>query len=262
MGTYQNSDFENYLTLAEQLQNHFPVMTLPKQLNRLIGQALHTYNMLSDGDSVLIAVSGGIDSLVLAAILQEWQKKAPITYTLLAVHLDMGFEGADIVPSVERQCKEMDLPLEIEWTDFGRSAITLKKSGCFHCARNRRTRLFDLARQKKCNKLALGHHKEDIIETFFINLLYGGNISTMVPSQPLFNGNLTVIRPLAFLDKKQVTRLGQHFGLHASENPCPLSGSTKRQSIRHLLDDLYSKDERIKGNIFAALGNVRQEYLL
>lgn len=237
-------------------------MAIPKQLNRLIGQAMHTYNMLDDGDTVLIAVSGGIDSLVLAAILQEWQKKAPITYTISAIHLDMGFEGADIVPSIAGQFKKMHLPLEIEWTAFGRSAVSNEKSGCFHCARNRRSRLFALARDKKCNKLALGHHKEDIIETFFINLLYSGNISTMVPSQPLFNGNLTVIRPLAFLDKEQVATLGRHFELKASENPCPLSGTTKRETVRRLLGDLYNKDEHIKGNIFAALSNVRQDYLL
>ncbi len=237
-------------------------MPIPKQINRLIGQAMHTYSMLADGDSVLIAVSGGIDSLVLAAILQQWQKKAPIHYAITAIHLDMGFKESGIVPSLEKQLERHKIPLDIEWTDFGRRANNNKKSGCFHCARNRRTRLFDLAREKKCNKLAFGHHKEDIIETFFINVLYGGNISTMVPSQPLFDGKLTVIRPLAFLDKKQIITIGDDFGLQAMDNPCPLSKTSKRETVRQLLNDLYKKDENIKGSIFAALGNVRQDYLL
>jgi tRNA 2-thiocytidine biosynthesis protein TtcA len=223
---------------------------------------MHTYNMLADGDRILIAVSGGIDSLVLAALLQNWQKKAPIHYSISAIHIDMGFNNSKIIPSLKKQFARMKLPLEIAWTNFGKSAVTLNKSGCFHCARNRRTHLFSLAREKNYNKLALGHHQEDIIETFFINLLYGGNISTMVPNQPLFNGNLTVIRPLSFLDKKQVTDLGNCFDLKATDNPCPLSGTTKRETVRQFLGELYNNNNKIKANIFAALGNVKTDYLL
>ncbi|MBI5559167.1 MAG: tRNA 2-thiocytidine(32) synthetase TtcA [Deltaproteobacteria bacterium] len=240
------------------------VMLIPKSVNRLIGQAMHTYNMLNDGDSVLVAVSGGMDSMTLAAVLNEWRKKAPITYKLTAVHLDMGFAPGSFSRLARQQLAKIGIEVEIESTTFGPDALNAEqgKSGCFHCARKRRSRLFSLAREKGCNKLALGHHKEDIIETFFLNLLYSGNISTMVPSQPLFNGKLTVIRPFAFLDKQQVGTMAEAFNLQAVENPCPLAGTSKRERVRKILSVLTNEDAQIKGNIFSALSNVRNEYLL
>lgn len=238
-------------------------MLIPKDLNRLIGRAMHTYNMLADGDHVLVAVSGGVDSLVLAAVLKLWQKKAPIKYQLTAVHLDMGFPDSNS-PAIYRQLEKIPLPLELEKTSIGVDALSANsdQNGCFECARNRRNRLFSLAREKNCNKLAFGHHKDDIIETFFINVLYGGNISTMVPNQSLFSGNLHVIRPLAFLEKSQVTYLAEQFNLVPVKNSCPLAGNTSRDTIRGFLEPLYQKDSHIKGNIFSALANVRTEYLL
>lgn len=219
--------------------------------------------MLADGDRVLVAISGGVDSLVLAAILELWRHKAPIDYELVAVHLDMGFPDSNY-ELIAPQLAKIPLDLEIKHTSFGNDALANidKKNACFECSRNRRTTLFSTAKGKNCNKLALGHHKDDIIETFFINVLYGGNISTMVPSQSLFSGNLTVIRPLAFLDKKQVKDLAEQFDLLPTVNPCPLDGKTKRDAIRQLLEPLYQKDSHIKGNIFSALANVRTEYML
>jgi tRNA 2-thiocytidine biosynthesis protein TtcA len=240
-------------------------MIIPKTINRLIGQAMHTYSMLADGDSVLVAVSGGIDSLTLAAVLSNWQKKAPIHYSLTAVHLDMGF-GSDSAPALVRhELAKIGMDVHIEPTSFGTEAITTAEKnggGCFYCARNRRSRLFSLAREKNCNKLALGHHKEDLIETFFLNLLYSGNISTMVPAQPLFSGGLTVIRPFAFIDKEQIRTMAESIPLNATDNFCPLAATSRRERIRRLLHTLQQEDPRIKGNIFAALANVRSEYLL
>ena len=238
-------------------------MYVPKNLNRLIGKAMHAYSMLADGDRVLVAVSGGVDSLVLAAILERWRHKAPINYELIAIHLDMGFPASNY-QLIAPQLAKIPLDLEVKYTSFGNDALASadKKNACFECSRNRRTKLFSIAREKNCNKLALGHHKDDIIETFFINVLYGGNISTMVPSQSLFSGNLTVIRPLAFLEKKQVIELSEQFDLQPTVNPCPLDGETKRDTVRQLLEPLYQKDSHIKGNIFSALANVRTEYML
>ncbi|MCK9296438.1 MAG: hypothetical protein M0P70_15315 [Desulfobulbaceae bacterium] len=239
-------------------------MIIPKTINRLIGQAMHTYSMLADGDSVLVAVSGGIDSLTLAAVLQQWQQKAPIRYHLSAVHLDLGFDSGKVSGLVRRQLAKIGMEVEVELTSFGTDAIAAGKGGggCFHCARNRRTRLFSLAREKNCNKLAFGHHKDDIIETFFLNLLYSGNISTMVPAQALFNGALTVIRPFALIDKQQIRTMAESIHLEAAENPCPLAGTSKREKVRKLLSDLWEGNPQMKGNIFSALSNVRSEYLL
>lgn len=238
-------------------------MTLDNKINRLVGQAMHSYNMLEDGDRVLIAVSGGVDSLVLTWLLKHWLKKAPIHYELLAVHLDMGF-GTGEWQLVEDELKMLAVDYLIERTDIGKEALLAEdgKSGCFHCAKRRRNRLFELASQHNASKIAFGHHQEDIIETFFINLCYGGNLSTMVPRQDLFAGRLAIIRPLAFLEKSQIRQLGETIGVKPVANPCPLAGHSKREELRGLLGSWYEKDKRIKSNIFAALGNVKIDYLL
>ena len=237
---------------------------LDKSVNHKIGQAMHTYGMLADGDRVMVAVSGGIDSLVLVKTLQLWLGKAPINYRLTAVHLDMGF-GNNEAEQVSARLRQLGVEQLIEKTDFGRRALEAEdgRSGCFHCARRRRNRLFALAGEKGCNKIAMGHHQEDIIETFFLNLLFGGNLSTMVPRQDLFGGKLSLIRPLAYLSKAEIRSLGEEFSLEPIANPCPLSSESKRQQIRDLLEkSFYPLTPSTKATIFTALANVRPDYLL
>ncbi len=237
--------------------------SMKKKINHLIGRAMHDYDMLTNGDRVLVAVSGGIDSLVLTWLLQHWRKKAPIDYDLLAVHLDMGFGGEEYI-LVEEQLRYLEAPYIIEKTHIGKEALIAEdgKSGCYHCARMRRNRLFEIARQKGFSKIGFGHHQEDIIETFFLNLFYSGNMSTMVPKQELFAGSLSIIRPLAYLQKAQIKAQGESLGIAPVANPCPISGDTKRQEIRGILEPFFEKNSRIKANVFAGLANIRPEYLL
>ncbi|MFZ5774849.1 MAG: tRNA lysidine(34) synthetase [Thermodesulfobacteriota bacterium] len=235
---------------------------IPRQVNHRVGQAMHQFGMLADGDRVLIAVSGGIDSLVLSWLLKEWQRKAPIRYALLTAHLDMGFGGGEH-ELVRAQLERLDLPMLIEQTDFGRRALLAEdgKAGCYHCARQRRNRLFALAQEHGCNKLAFGHHQEDIVETFFLNLFYGGNLSAMAPRQELFGGKLAIIRPLALLDKESIIGLGREIGVTAVANPCPLAADSRRERIRGWLAELYQQEPSIRPTLFASLGNPRPEYL-
>lgn len=237
---------------------------LKKSVNHQIGLALHTYEMLADGDRVMLAVSGGIDSLVLVWLLRFWLRKAPIDYQLLAVHLDMGF-GEKEAGLIAIQLDRLGVPYLIEKTDFGRRALEAEegRSGCFHCASQRRNRLFELAREKGCNKIALGHHQEDIIETFFLNLLWAGNLSTMVPKQELFGGRLALIRPMAYLEKREIREIGENLGIEPVDNPCPLAKDSKRMQTRALLEkSIYSLDPATKATIFNALANPRPDYLL
>ena len=239
------------------------MIELNRKANRLLGRAMHDYKMLADKDRVMIAVSGGVDSLVLFSILKNWQKKAPISYELLAVHLDMGFgeKEADLVGA---QLKRLEANYLIEKTDIGPQAMEVEdgKSGCFHCSRRRRNRLFEIARENGFTKIAMGHHKEDIIETFYINMMYGGNLSTMVPRQDLFKGRLSLIRPMAYLEKKAIKELAGQLKISPVANPCPLSGTSKRQEVRDLLESIYEKDESVKSTIFSSLANVKPDYLL
>ena len=232
---------------------------------------MHDYRMLADGDRVLVAVSGGIDSLALLAMLVHWRAKAPITYQLHAVHVDME-PGVDGPGPAARQVAEAVRPLGLELcilaAQYRPTAADIAAAGqsgqdlCFHCARSRRTQLFAHARQEDCNKLALGHHRDDIIETFLLNLTCAGNISTMIPHRSLFSGRLSLIRPLAYLDKAEVESLGREAGLVPVRSSCPLSERTRRRDIHHLAGQIYQQIPGAKEHIFAALGNVRFDYLL
>jgi tRNA 2-thiocytidine biosynthesis protein TtcA len=238
------------------------LVSLPAKTNRLIGQALAEHAMIEDGDRILIAVSGGVDSLVLASVLKLWQKKAPVSYDLHCVHLDMGFP--DNNPALIREeLNKTGLSSEIITTTLGIAAQQSASGNiCYHCARNKRTELFNFCKTNNFNKLAMGHHKEDIIETLFLNLFYGGNISTMLPKQRLFNGNLHIIRPLSFLLKKDIHQLAGQFGYNPVENPCPQSGKSKRDYIRGILQNLYTEDKNLVHRLYSAMGNIKPEYLL
>jgi tRNA 2-thiocytidine biosynthesis protein TtcA len=236
---------------------------LSKTANRSIGQAMHHYSMLVDGDRVLVAVSGGVDSLVLTLILKYWQQKAPIHYKMFAVYIDNGFD-AITGGKVSVQLKKIGVPFLIEKTDYWHRAAAAEKgkSVCYHCARLRRNRLFAIAEEQGFNKMAFGHHKDDILETFFINLLYAGNISTMIPKQELFNGRMHIIRPMAYLEKKDILEIAAAAGIIPVKNPCPQDNDSKRQEVRRIVAELSRLNPKVKSNIFAALSNIRQEYLL
>jgi tRNA 2-thiocytidine biosynthesis protein TtcA len=236
---------------------------LPARLNRKIGQAMHDFSMFSEGDRVLIAVSGGIDSLALAGVLKIWQRKAPIQFELTAQYIDHGFwkrqEGAaDPGKAISRQLQNISLDFDVveEWS------MLEKDRTCFLCSRNRRSQLFDLARENGYNKIALGHHKDDLIETFMLNAIYSGNISTMVPKQNLFGGTLSIVRPMAYLEKHEVCEIAEGLNIEVVKNLCHLSADTRREKVRSLLNGLYQDEPAAKNSLFAALSNVRNDYLL
>ncbi len=223
---------------------------------------MHDFSMFSEGDSVLIAVSGGVDSLTLACILKIWQRKAPIHFDLTAYYIDHGFwkrQGtADPREAIKRQLQGFSLDFKVE----EERSIQEAERTCFLCSRNRRSQLFDLARERGYNKIALGHHKDDLIETFMLNAIYSGNISTMVPKQDLFRGTLSIVRPMAYLEKNEVREIATGLELEVVKNLCPLSQDTRREKVRSLLDTLYRDERAAKDSLFAALSNVRKDYLL
>lgn len=232
-------------------------------LNRAVGQAIHRYDMISDGDRIAIGLSGGKDSLFLMWSLRERLARIPIRYELMAFHIDPGFEG-DFSDSLAAYCREKGYRIEVVHTDYGVLAHSGQnlENPCFLCSMLRRKRLFELATENRCNKLALGHNKDDIIETLFMNICYAGEISTMVPAQPFFNGEITVIRPLAFADENDIRRFAGEERFPDFINRCPSARVSKRQEIKTLLNQMYRQNPKIKGNIFRAMSHVKHNYLL
>ncbi len=235
-------------------------MIISSQVNRKLGKAMCDYPMLEDGDRVLVAVSGGVDSLVMALVLDKWRKKAPIHYDLVFFHIDNGYwkkrgEGEDPRFSIGRQLAPLPLVISETWK---------KKpdDSCFQCSRQRRKQLFDYADAAECNKVAFGHHKDDLIETFFLNMIYSGNISTMLPCQKLFGGKLSLIRPMAYLEKDDIRGVAEANNLKGVPNYCPFDEHTRRDYVRKILQTIYDREPGAKKSIFASLGNVRNEYLL
>ncbi len=236
--------------------------TADKKVQGLLGKAIRDYDMIADGDRVAVAVSGGKDSFTLLHLLKERLKWVPIHYDLLAIHLDMGFEGTQ-PEMIEQACRDMDIPYYFEQTDYGLKAhgIENKENPCFLCAWLRRKHLFNLCRSLHFSKIAFGHNKDDIIETLFLNMFFSGELSTMLPKQTLFEGELTIVRPLALLDESRIKAFAKRLGLPEIPNPCPSASKSYRQDIKKFLSTFYARNRKIRGNIFHALTHVRPEYL-
>ena len=234
-----------------------------KSMNRDVGKAIHHYDLISHGDRILVGVSGGKDSLTLLWILNERLSRIPVKYKLFPVYIDPGFPDG-FADDLCAYARSIGFDMRAEKTDYGilaHSAIN-RENPCFLCARLRRKRIFEIADELDCNKVALGHHKDDIIETFFLNICYSGNISTMRPVQSFFKGKISIIRPLAYVDEDRIKRFAGHKQFPEFINPCPRANISKRKEIKELLNQLYKSNRKIKGNIFRSMQNVIPDYLL
>lgn len=234
-----------------------------KEMKRMMGKAIHRHQMIREGAHVLVAVSGGKDSLSLLWLLRDRIRRIPIHYHITAIHVDPGF-GGDSADRVEAFFKKHAFDYRVIRTQIGPKAHgpENRENPCFLCSRLRRRVLFETARDLGCELLAFGHHKDDLIETFFINVFYGASLSTMLPVQSFFGGALTVIRPLYMVDEQVIRRFAQSMDWPEIRLGCPTSGSSKRMQVKLMLQGLYRSNKKIKGNIFHALQNVRPEYLL
>ncbi len=234
-----------------------------KEIRSLMGKAIHRYGMIRDGDRILVGVSGGKDSLTLLTLLSERAKRVPVHYELLAVHVDLGFDssGADMLKEFFEARK---IAYHIEPTRIAELANgpDNRENPCFLCSWERRKRVFSLAQRFGCNKVAFGHHKDDIIETLLLNIFYSAEISTMLPVQSMFNGKMTLIRPLALLEERKVERFAKEMGLPYFPCGCPASGRSKRRKVKELISGLEKENRKVKGNIFRSLSNVKLDYML
>lgn len=228
-----------------------------------MGKALNDYEMIRHGDRLMVAVSGGKDSLFTLNALESFKKKAPISFDLVPVYVDPGFENGFAL-ALKSVVSQFSGGMTVKYTDHGLRAHgpENRENPCFLCSRLRRKSLFEIARDQGCTRIAMGHNKDDIIETLFINMFYSGRMGTMVPSQSFFNGKITIIRPLAYVEKKDIVKLAKRLMFPDFINPCPSDVRSKRSVVRDMLQDIYRDNHHIKGNIFRAMGNIEADYLL
>ena len=224
-----------------------------------IRRADRDFQLFSPGDRVAIGVSGGKDSLLLLHALSLYRRVRHGDFTLRAVMLTTGKEKPD-TSAIEALCAALDVPLTLRHTELYEILFEIRKeeNPCALCAKMRRGMLCDICRELHCNKLALGHHREDALETLLMSLIFEGRLHTFHPKTWLSRSEVTVIRPMVYLPEKHVLHMKKELKLPILVNPCPANGHTKRQEMKELLAALSKTYPDIKDRMLSALKNDQQ----
>lgn len=234
-------------------------------LRKNIELAVNDFQMIQPGDRILVGISGGADSFTLLKVLSGRKIFIPQDITLIPAYVDLGFRGDDTshIDSLQSYFEQNGYEYHIDRTAIGLYAHSEKnrKKPCFLCSRMRRTRLFEIADKFNCKKIALGHHKDDIIETLLINIFFAREIATMNPNQPFFKGKYHVIRPLVYVLEKKIKRYAEMNEFPVFENRCPSAKTSHRNIIKTILQDLERKHKGVKENIFKSLRQVKRNYI-
>lgn len=219
-----------------------------------VRRAIDEYSMIQAGDHIAVGVSGGKDSLALLYALAGLRRFYPKPFSLHAITLDMGFEGMDFGP-VSALCEQIGVAYHLIHTDIKEIIFDIRreKNPCSLCAKMRRGALHEAALAAGCDKVALGHHHDDVIETFFLSLIYEGRVSCFSPVTFLDRRGITLIRPLIYTPEAQIRGIVGKLALPVVHNPCPADGNTKREEIKRLLSSLSQDDPELKTRLFTAI---------
>ena len=220
----------------------------------LVRRCVEDYDMIAPGDTVAVGVSGGKDSLVLLMALNELRRYYPKPFTLEAITVELGFDGMDFTPVAEL-CETLGVPYTRLKTDIKEVVFDVRKEDnpCSLCAKMRRGALNDLMREQGYNKIALGHHYDDAIETLLMNLLFEGRIGCFQPVTYLDRTGITQIRPLLYSREEETRRVARRLELPVVENPCPANGRSRRQEVKELIAGLEGRYPDIKQKLFGSL---------
>ncbi len=230
-----------------------------KKILGSIKRAVIDFDMIQDGDVVGVGVSGGKDSMTLLYSLKLFQHFSPVNYKLKAISLTLGFDNFDLSP-IEEFCKKHDIEYIIKPTEIGKIVFEERneKNPCSLCARFKRAALHELCQEHGINKLALGHHRDDAIETLFLSMFYEGRISTFDPVTYLTRRDLTAIRPMIYVEEREIKGAIKRHSIPVVKSPCPADGNTRREYMKDLLKKLYKDIPNGSATLLTALMNTEQ----
>ena len=219
-----------------------------------IRRCIEDYDMIQAGDRIAVGVSGGKDPLTLLAALARLREFYPKPFTLEAITLDLGVAGMDFTP-VAAWCASVGVPYTLVPTEINHIIFDIRKekNPCSMCAKMRRGALHGVLQEKGIHKIALGHHFDDAVETFYLSLFYEGRLSCFQPVTYLDRTDITQIRPLLYCGEGLIRNVAAREGLPVVENPCPANGYTRRQEVKELLTELSKKYPRLKDYTFGAM---------
>ncbi len=226
-----------------------------EQCVRSAGKLMQNTGMLKPHARVGIAVSGGVDSFVLLKVMQLRRQITPFPFEIMAIHINAGFDPLCHAPLAAWLEKE-NIPYHAEVTEHGllaHSEENRTKSPCYYCAFLRRKRLFELCREHNLSHLAFGHNADDLVSTFLLNLVQTGRIDGMSMCEPFFGGLLTVIRPLAMVEKQHIIKAAKLWELPIFSNPCPSANTTKRTDLLVKLDEFCKESQNGRRNVYQGI---------
>ena len=217
-------------------------------------RAVDDYEMIRDGDKIAVGVSAGKDSLTLLCALAELRRFYPKKFELSAITVDMGFEGADFT-GIQKLCDELKVPYTVVPTEISKIIFDVRKekNPCSLCAKMRRGALHTAAKELGCNTVALGHHFDDVVETFMLNLFFEGRLGCFQPVTYLSRMNLRLIRPMIYMPEKDVRYFAKNAELPVVKSTCPADGNTQREEMKQLLAKLDRENRGLRYRIFGAI---------
>ena len=210
------------------------------------------YEMIEQGDKIAVGVSGGKDSLALLCALSMMRRFYPVKYDVVAITVDLGLDGMDY-GEIAELCKELDVQYVKVDTQIAKIVFEEQNQGCSLCSRLRRGALHNEAKRLGCNKVALGHTKDDVAETLLLNLFYAGKIEVFWPKNIPDDKDMTLIRPLIYTTERVISGFCKKNGLPIIKNNCPMDKSTKRQEISDIIDKIEKENKGVTHRIFRAI---------
>jgi len=242
------------------------IKTYKKDIFRPFVQAINEYELIQPGDKIAVGISGGKDSLILAKLFQELKRHNKIPFELVFLSMDPGFRDVNR-ELLESNAKYLNIPLTIRNSEvFSVIEKIAKENPCYMCARMRRGFLYNAAKELGCNKLALGHHFDDVIETTMMSIFYNGSFQTMVPKIQAENfEGIELIRPMMFVKEKDIIRWLKHSGIQSMNCGCTVVAektSSKRREIKQMIEMMKKDNPNVDDHIFNAATNVNLEMIL